>query len=63
MVACGLGDDAEALAAAGWRVTAFDISPAAIAWCRERFPASPVDYQVQDLSAVPSSWHSVRSTS
>jgi hypothetical protein len=56
VVACGLGDDAEALAAAGWRVTAFDISTAAIAWCRERFPASPVDYQVQDLSAVPSSW-------
>jgi len=56
VVACGLGDDAEALAAAGWRVTAFDISPAAIAWCRERFPDSPVDYQVQDLSAVPSSW-------
>jgi threonine dehydrogenase-like Zn-dependent dehydrogenase len=57
VVACGLGDDAEALAAAGWRVTAFDISPAAIAWCRDRFPESRVDYQVQDLSDVPSSWH------
>jgi len=57
VVACGLGDDAEALAAAGWRVTAFDISPAAINWCRDRFPDSRVDYQVQDLSDVPSSWH------
>lgn len=56
VVGCGLGDDAEALAAAGWQVTAFDLSPAAIAWCRERFPDSEVDYQVQDLTAVPAHW-------
>src|SRR3954469_8102730 len=31
-VGCGLGDNAEALAAAGFHVTAFDVSPSAIAW-------------------------------
>lgn len=56
VVACGLGDDAEALAQAGWRVTAFDLSPTAITWCRERFPDTEVDYQVHDLSDVPAHW-------
>lgn len=56
VVGCGLGDDAEALAGEGWRVTAFDLSPTAIGWCRERFPDSEVDYQVQDLSDIPASW-------
>src|SRR5512135_1194483 len=32
VVGCGLGDDAEFLAAHGLRVTAFDLSPSAIAW-------------------------------
>lgn len=56
VVACGLGDDAEALAADGWNVTAFDIAPSAIGWCRERFPATDVDYQVQDLFDLPPPW-------
>lgn len=56
VVGCGLGDDAEALAAGGWRVTGFDLSPTAIAWCRERFPDTEVDYQVHDLAGVPASW-------
>ena len=56
VVGCGLGDDAEALAAAGWNVTAFDLSPAAIGWCRERFPTSTVDYRVQDLTDLPAPW-------
>lgn len=38
VVGCGLGDDAEALAAAGFAVTAFDVSGSAIAWAKERFP-------------------------
>ena len=42
-VGCGLGDDAEYLAENGGRVVAFDISPTAVAWCRERFPSSRVD--------------------
>lgn len=49
VVGCGLGDDAEYLAERGANVTAFDLSPSAIAWCRERFPDSPVDYQVDNL--------------
>ena len=44
VVGCGLGDDAEELAARGFVVTAFDISAAAVAWCKQRFPASRVNY-------------------
>lgn len=56
VVACGLGDDAEELARRGCRVTAFDISPTAIERCRQRFPASPVDYVVADVFDLPSGW-------
>ena len=55
-VGCGLGDDAEYLAEQGGRVTAFDIAPTAVAWCRERFPSSRVDYVVADLLAPPRAW-------
>lgn len=57
VIGCGLGDDAEALAYLGFKVTAFDISPTAIAWCQERFPNSAVNYVVADLFAVPTQWH------
>src|SRR5439155_3880919 len=40
VVGCGVGEDSEALARAGFRVTGFDISPTAIEWCRRRFPQS-----------------------
>jgi SAM-dependent methyltransferase len=56
VVGCGLGDDAEALAALGYRVTAFDVSSAAVAWCRQRFSASQVDYCVADLLKLPERW-------
>lgn len=56
VIACGLGDDAEALAAKGYNVTAFDIAPTAIAWCRERFPNSGVNYQVADVLNLPADW-------
>lgn len=49
VVGCGLGDDAEYLAARGAAVTAFDISETAIAWCRRRFPESAVQYVVGNL--------------
>jgi SAM-dependent methyltransferase len=49
VVGCGLGDDAEYLAARGAVVTAFDISESAIAWCRRRFPDSAVSYRVANL--------------
>lgn len=55
-VGCGLGDDAEYLAQNGGRVVAFDISPTAVAWCRERFPSSSVEYVAADLIAPPSEW-------
>ena len=58
VIASGLGDDAEALAGHGWRVTAFDASETAIAWTRERFPGSAVDYRVADLFALPPGWTS-----
>jgi len=56
VVGCGLGDDAEALAAAGFSVTAFDVSATAITGCRARFPESRVDYAVADVLAPPPAW-------
>lgn len=56
VVGCGLGDDAEWLSDRGFEVTAFDISPTAIDWCRRRFPTSRVAYEVADLLRLPSHW-------
>jgi SAM-dependent methyltransferase len=53
---CGLGDDAEALASAGFDVTAVDIDPAAIEAARRRFPRSGVDYVVADILDPPAAW-------
>jgi len=55
-IGCGLGDDAEELARRGFGTTAFDISASAIAWCRRRFPQSPVAYVVADLFRAPIEW-------
>lgn len=57
VIGCGLGDDAEALAKLGLAVTAFDISPTAIAWCQKRFPNSLVNYEIADLLAIPQQWY------
>jgi ubiquinone/menaquinone biosynthesis C-methylase UbiE len=57
VIGCGLGDDAEALAKQGFKVTAFDISPTAIAWCQQRFSNSSVNYLVADLFALDPLWH------
>lgn len=56
VVGCGYGDDAEELRGRGYRVTAFDVAPTAIARCRERFPRSQVEYRVADLFALPTEW-------
>lgn len=56
VVGCGLGHDAEHLAAVGLDVTAFDVSPAAVAWARRLHPASAVRYEVGDLFALPATW-------
>lgn len=55
-VGCGLGDNAETLAAAGARVAAFDYVARAIEWATRRFPHSAVDYRVADLLAPPQEW-------
>jgi 2-polyprenyl-3-methyl-5-hydroxy-6-metoxy-1,4-benzoquinol methylase len=49
VIGCGLGDDAEELSKRDIQVTAFDISESAIAWCKKRFPDSPVNYHIADL--------------
>ena len=56
VVGCGLGDDAEALARAGFEVTAFDVAPSAIAWAKQRFSESAVNYQVADLFDLSADW-------
>lgn len=56
VVGCGLGDDAEYLASKGGTVTAFDIAPSAVTWCRRRFPASRVHYLQADLLNPPAAW-------
>ncbi|HEY0717444.1 MAG TPA: class I SAM-dependent methyltransferase [Streptosporangiaceae bacterium] len=56
IVACGLGDDAEEVSRRGYQVTAFDLVPAAIAHCHQRFPDSAVDYQVADVFGLPDGW-------
>lgn len=55
-VGCGLGDDVEELSDRGFDVTAFDIAPTAIEWCRDRFPDSSATYRVVDLFEAPEEW-------
>lgn len=57
VVACGLGDDAAELARRGFAITAFDISPTAIDWCRRRFPHLAERFVAADLFHTPRSWH------
>ena len=56
VVGCGLGDDAEHVAALGFDTVAFDIAPTAVRGARRRFPDSAVDYVVADLLALPPEW-------
>lgn len=55
-IACGLGDNAEAIAAAGYGTTAFDLSADAIDWAKKRFPGSAVNYRQADLFAPSEEW-------
>ena len=55
-VGCGLGDNAEALAAAGAKVQAFDFVETAIDWAKRRFPQSTVEFRTEDLFALPAEW-------
>ena len=56
VVGCGVGDDAEALSAFGYKVTAFDFSPEAIKLCKKRYPESKVNYHVENLFEYPKEW-------
>ncbi len=56
VIGCGLGDDAEQLAAWGFETKAFDISESAIRQCKKRFPSSKVHYVVADLFNPPPQW-------
>ncbi|MEM7435508.1 MAG: class I SAM-dependent methyltransferase [Myxococcota bacterium] len=56
VVGCGMGDDAIELEARGFDVTAFDVSPSAIAYCKKRFPESKVEFVQADLFDPPSPW-------
>ena len=56
-IGCGVGDDAEAMAAYGYEVTAFDIAPTAIALCMNRYKQSNVHYLVADLFEYPEEWY------
>jgi len=55
-IGSGLGDDAEQLAAWGFRTTAFDISETAIRASRKRFRDTTVEYLAADLLEPPSTW-------
>ena len=56
-IACGVGDNAEAISAAGYATTAFDLAEDAVAWAKRRFPDSAVDYRVANLLDPPAGWH------
>lgn len=59
-IATGLGEHAQALARAGYKVTAFDLADKAIAWAKTRFPNMPTDnpvtYVSADLFNLPKEW-------
>jgi len=56
VVGCGLGDDAQELAKRGYEVTAFDCSPTAVEWARQRDPGNARNYVVADLFNLPAKW-------
>lgn len=55
-IGCGLGDNAEALSAAGYDVTAFDLSARAVEWAGKRHPHTRVSYRQADLFDLPADW-------
>ena len=53
-VGCGLGDNAAALFAKGYRATGFDLSALATQWAAKRFPS--VEFRAADLFDAPAEW-------
>ncbi len=56
VIGCGVGDDAQALSEFNYDVTAFDISPAAIKLCKDRYPNSKVNFVLADLFNYSEQW-------
>ena len=56
VIAGAIGDDAEQLAAWGFRTTSFDIAQTAIQIAKRRFPATQVNYLTADLFHPPTDW-------
>lgn len=56
VIGCGWGDDAAAVAAAGYDVVAFDVAPAAVAAARRRHRRAGVTWEVADLLEPPGAW-------
>jgi len=56
VIGSGLGDDAEQLAAWGFKTTGFDISRTAIEKTKKRYPKTQVEYVVADLFHPPEAW-------
>lgn len=56
VVGCGLGADAEGVAAAGFTTVGFDLSGSAIAEAISRHEDSSVEYVVADLLDPPAEW-------
>src|SRR5579862_2151424 len=56
VIGSGFGDDAEQLAAWGFKTTGFDISKTAIDAAKKRFPQSQAEYVVADMFDPPAKW-------
>ena len=56
VVGCGYGHDAAHLAERGYRVTAFDLSPTAVATAAQTYPH--IDFHAADVLSPPAHWSS-----
>ena len=56
VVGCGGGDDAAYLDEQGWRVTAFDIAPTAVAWAKQRFSDRDITWTIADATEPLDAW-------
>ena len=54
VIGCGLGDDAYALAKAGYDTLAIDISQTALDIAQKRFPDTAITFEKQDIFDMPS---------
>ena len=53
VIGCGIGDDAYALANAGYKVLAIDISQTALSIAQKRCPHTNITYKKQDIFEMP----------